>query len=221
MSAKWEKPETVDLDGIGTRLKELFFANVKVMCSHLHIATYHKCQSFFFRVGPESSGRVKTDLRDHFVWAKHCSLPEAIHDKKWIDVELSNVLKQDKHLQLAVVHTMFNSCVIIAEASSPKCKVFFEGGADSDTVRIGVIREKSETKPVIVGVSIVFPYFCMGCKKDGSKACKLRWCSRCYRYDHMRVFYCSKECQLSEYPDHKRVCHGDWCDPGDWECGQF
>ena len=39
-------------------------------------------------------------------------------------------------------------------------------------------------------------YKCQYCKKDGT----LR-CSKC-----KRVFYCSKECQLRDWPIHKSVC---------------
>jgi hypothetical protein len=63
-------------------------------------------------------------------------------------------------------------------------------------------RSQSEASPFLI-LTHVDPNICTHC--DGWRHNMLK-CKACWELKHIRVRYCSKECQLAHYPVHKGVC---------------
>lgn len=191
-------------------------------CLHLHercvdiynglskAPVYKKSQRFFFMANDKCRG-TKADLCDFLVWCKHSHITE---ESSIVEGVLDKIPIL-KYFRVAILKTFFVNGFLYVQAltNADKCKVIVVNG--DETAQIRVIRDKNFHGKIMIGVSICIPHLCMECKKMPSDTCKLRFCSRCFKVDRVRVFYCSKECQKQDYPRHSNACNVDWND-NDW-----
>ena len=140
-------------------------------------------------------------------------------------LRLCNIYKWCKHSKVgkefktidgicaAGISTFFGGAVALAQAmtNSDKCSIFFTTVKKS--LQINVKRSTGFTGACLIGVCVAFPRVCHGC---GIPAVKLKMCSRCFKVDRVRVYYCSKQCQRMDYYErHQFACKYDW-ESDDW-----
>ena len=111
------------------------------------------------------------------------------------------------------ISTFFRGGVALARAmtDSDKCSIFFT--TVNKSLQINVKRSTGFTGACLIGVCVACPRVCHGC---GVPAVKLKMCSRCFKVDRVRVYYCSKQCQRMDYYErHQFACKYDW-ESDDW-----
>jgi hypothetical protein len=140
---------------------------------------------------------TRIDLCYLFEWCK-CSV---------FDRRFSN---NTEDITIGVINTHYAQAYVTVHVlkKEGKCKVDFLNGDKTVQIRI------KGSKPSIIGIGLNTRYCCKRCNKPGSDAIKLKKCSRCLALG-VKLFYCSRECQLLDYPAHRQVCTYDWS-ASDW-----
>ena len=133
------------------------------------------------------------DLCDLFEWCK-CS----------VFYKRSQTNIQD--IIVGTIRTHFAQVYVTVHVLKGACKVDFLNGDKTARIRI--------KGPAVIGIALSTKNCCKRCSKPGSDAVKLKKCSRCLALG-VKVFYCSRECQLLDYPAHRQVCTYDWS-ASDW-----
>lgn len=90
---------------------------------------------------------------------------------------------------------LYSSCMRVVDTrpdAPPPAEVLPNGAV----VYVALVQRKNGWFPTIVGLR-----GCHKCRKPESNDTRLRDCGRC-----KKVMYCSSECQLADWPDHKQVC---------------
>jgi hypothetical protein len=191
--------------------KDQFNSSVRIFVSSLVLNFHKKCHTFFFKMH-DSVPVTRLDLSDVYVWCKNSTVSERVG-------HLSN--GGTPSMKTVVMSTMFLNTVLVAQPLCSDgdvrrgCRVLVSSSSDEKTVQIVAKRGRNVRGEVIVGVSIFTPNICIECKR-GPKDVKLKACKRCFEHDRIRVLYCGKECQNSDYIRHKNVCKADWNDE-DWK----
>ena len=155
---------------------------------------YPKMQAVFLKAEGECT---KIDLCDFFVWCK-CSVFK-IDSKISRDESTAFIMQTPFGRVFMGVHVLKNA---------EECKVDILNG--DKTVQIQV----KGSKPTVIGIGLFTPNYCKRCRKPRSDTVKLKECSRCIA-SGVKLFYCSRKCQLLDYPNHRQVCKYDWS-ASDW-----
>jgi hypothetical protein len=140
---------------------------------------------------------TKIDLCDLFEWCKcsvfHKSYPTDSND-----------------LAFGAISTPYAQVFVTVHVLKKEgaCKVDMLNGDKTVQIRI------KGSKPSIIGITLNTKYRCKRCNKPGSDAFKLKKCSKCL-VSGIKCFYCSRECQVLDYPAHRQVCTYDWS-ASDW-----
>ena len=163
-------------------------------------ATHRKVHSVFLRA--EDKLYTKIDLCDFFAFCK-CST-----------MEDTRVLHEDG-VYLGCIETPFGSAFVSVQplCNGNKCDVKILEG--NNTIQIQIKRKKAFKGDIIFGVGLYTLERCTRCSKANSETVKLRVCNRCLAFDGIKLFYCSRDCQLQDYPRHRHVCTYDW-HASDW-----
>jgi hypothetical protein len=153
----------------------------------------------FFEVRGECD-RASIELCDVFIWCKHSRL---------YDDELRVI----GNMPSAAIMTHLTNCIATAKAmtNADECKrLMFVQGANS--VQLHVWRRERSDTPILIAIAVGTPNRCAGCGfQPEPSSVKLKSCSRCYHNTRgLRVLYCSKACQLQDYPRHINACMYDW-----------
>ena len=207
MSITWGEPNVLSREEVDESSLKFHERCVDVYNLLSQIPVYKKCHRFFFMANEKCRG-TKTDMCDYLAWCKHSTVT---HESA-IDGSVVAKIPDLKHMRVGVLRTLFLNGFLFVQpiTNADKCSVSIVNGPN--TVQVRIIRLNNFKGPILVGASVNVPHLCMECKKLKSDTCKLRFCSRCYKVDHIRVFYCSKECQRKDYPRHSNVCKVDWFD---------
>ena len=181
----------LSLHDVGEQGLKVFVDNCLDM---LHPILYRKMSAVFLKV---ERGITKIDLCDLFDWCK-CSVLD------------DRAPKSHSVLTFSYMQTPFGRVLVSVQVlgNASLCRVSLLNG--DKTVQIQV----KGVQPTVIGVGLCTPNCCQRCRKYGSDAVELKECSRCAVLG-VRLFYCSRECQLLDYPNHRQVCKYDWS-ASDW-----
>jgi hypothetical protein len=160
----------------------------------VHPVLYRKMTAVFLKA---ERGITKIDLCDLFDWCK-CSVLDGRSKNSHGVVTFS-------YMQTPFGR-VFVSVQVLKNASLVKVDLL----TGDNTVQIQV----KGVQPTVIGVGLYTSNYCKRCRKYGSDTVKLKECSRCAVLG-VRLFYCSRECQLLDYPNHRQVCSYDWSS-SDW-----
>jgi hypothetical protein len=182
----------LSLHDVGTQGLKIFADN----CVELvHPSLHPKMHAVFLKA---EDGCTKIDLCDFFDWCK-CSVLEKEHSTVCCKETTFCFMETPFGRVFVGVHVLKNA---------EECTVDLLNG--DNTVQIQV----KGVKPTIIGIGLFTPNYCKRCKKLRSDTVKLKECSRCILLG-VKLFYCSRTCQLLDYPNHRQVCTYDWC-ASDW-----
>jgi hypothetical protein len=181
----------ISLHEVGEQGLKLFVDNVVEI---VHPVLHRKMTAVFLKA---ARGITRIDLCDLFDWCK-CSV---------LDERSKN---SHEVLTFAYMQTPFGRVFVSVQvlANASLCKVDLLSG--ESTVQIQV----KGVQPTVIGVSLFASNYCKRCRKYGSDTLKLKECSRCAALG-VKLCYCSRECQLLDYPNHRQVCTYDWS-ASDW-----
>jgi hypothetical protein len=189
----------ISLEELGEKDMKVF---VKGSVQTTATYTHRKIHTVFLRA--DDSPCTKIDLCDFFVWCK-CS---------WV-MKSPKTRVYDETLHLACIETPFGRAVLAVQlmCQAENCEVDILDG--NKTVQIQIKRKDGFDGPITVGIGLHTPNVCIKCNISNSDTVKLRLCSRCFKFDRIKRFYCSRECQKLDYPRHSHVCTYDWFS-SDW-----
>jgi hypothetical protein len=181
----------LSLHEVGEQGLKVFVDNCVEM---VHPILYRKMSAVFLKAG---RGVTNIDLCDLFDWCK-CSVLD------------DSAPKSHGVLTFSYMQTPFGRVLVSVQVlgNASLCRVSLLNG--DKTVQIQV----KGVQPTVIGVGLCTPNCCQRCRKYGSDAVKLKECSRCAVLG-VKLFYCSRECQLLDYPNHRQVCKYDWS-ASDW-----
>ena len=181
----------LSLHDVGKRALKIFVENsVEVSSPYIH----RKMHAVFLKAEDECT---KIDLCDLFEWCK-CSM---LDDKSTGSV--------DETMRLSFIETPFGRVFLTVHAlkNADGCKVDFLNG--DKTVQIQIKHSSKPHEPTTIGIGLHISNYCKRCRKPSSDSVKLKECRRCLAFG-IKLFYCSRECQLLDYPKHRQVCTYDW-----------
>jgi len=201
---------TLNPNGIGMNIKRLLLNDARVLSLHdvgspaLKIFAdksteitnpfiYGKMHAVFLKADDKCT---KIDLCDLFEWCK-CSVVDDKHATVYENMSIRFMETPFGRVCLAV-HVLQNA---------DECKVNIRNGDKTVQIRI-------KNGPTVIGIGLHTPNYCKLCRKPRSDTTKLKECSRCLTFG-IKVFYCSRACQLLDYPKHRHVCTYDWS-ASDW-----
>jgi hypothetical protein len=189
----------LSLQDVGQESLTVFVKNsVQFVDSHIH----RKMHAVFLKAEDRCT---KIDLCDFFEWCKCSVLSDRLGDSP-------------DEMSVVFIETPFGRVFLTVQVlqNADECKVEFLEG--NKTVQIQIKHNKgfrAKIKgPIKIGVGLHTANYCRRCKKPSSDTVKLKECSRCLTYE-IKLFYCSRECQLLDYADHRRVCTYNWI-RSDW-----
>ena len=200
-----------DNDFLDKNMLHTYHSHINAFRKIFPAPVYRKYHQFFFKL--ENTEAVpcmhaKMDLCDVYMWCRGSKVKQQYvfspRDNQYIDsIELHG-------FKAAIVKTPFVNAVVTAEPllNANKCRVFIRNG--DKTGQICAVMDRGFVGTAVIGVSLHTPNSCMECGKPASDTCKLRACSRCFELDRVRVLYCSRECQLIDYPRHRGMCTPEW-----------
>ena len=181
----------LSLHDVGEQGLKVFADNCHEMVVHV---LYRKMTAVFLKA---ERGITKIDLCDLFDWCK-CSVLDDRGPK-------SHGVLTFSYLQTPFGRVFVNVQVL---GNASLCRVNLLNG--DKTVQIQV----KGVQPTVIGIGLCIHNNCKRCGKYGSDTVKLKECSRCAVLG-VKLFYCSRECQLLDYPNHRQVCKYDWS-ASDW-----
>ena len=193
-----EDTRVLSLKEVGEKDLKVFVENsIKITSSNLH----RKIHTVFLKA--EDVCCTKIDLCNFFVWCK-CSVV--------IDNPGTRINGKDlpEAMYMTFIKTHFGLAILIVQllCNFDKCEVNVLDG--NKTVHIQIKRKNEFKGPLIFGIGLHTPNMCRLCKTPNSDTVKLRLCSRCFTFDRIKHFYCSRKCQLLDFPRHCHVCAYDW-----------
>ena len=188
----------LSLHDVGEQGLKLFVDNCVEI---VHPTLHRKMHAVFLKAEGECT---KIDLCDLFDWCK-CSVLDD-RSKNGNDEVTFCFMETPFGRVFMSVHVLKNA---------EECRVDVLNG--DNTVQIQV------RKPTVIGIGLFTSNYCKLCRKPGSDTTttttttttvKLKECSRCIVFG-IKLFYCSRTCQLLDYQNHRQVCTYDWS-ASDW-----
>jgi hypothetical protein len=185
----------LSLEQVGKQALKMFVENsVSVEASRFF---HRKIYAVFLKAEDECT---KIDLCDLFDWCK-CSV-----------MDKSSPTNIEETIGFTCMQTPFGRVFLTVHVlkNEDGCKMDFLNG--DKTVQIQIKHKPNE--PTTIGIGLHIAHCCKRCKKYSSDTVKLKGCKRCLAAG-IKLFYCSRECQLLDYPNHRHVCTYDWS-ASDW-----